>query len=427
MPFRSTEGRAEREISTMAGVTVDDIRAAAAAIAGFIPVTPSIPSTFLSEFLGCHLTLKLENMHHTGSFKERGALNKLRGLSQDAKQRGVVAASAGNHAQGVAHHAKRLGIPSTIVMPQTTPFTKVSRTEGFGGRVVLFGESLSECQVHAESLAAEHGLTMVHPYDDAAIIAGQGTAGLELLAAAPDLDDIVVPIGGGGIISGIAIAAKAIKPEIRITGVEATMYPSMSEALRSVTHDYGGPTLAEGIAVKNPGVLTREIIGRLVDDIILVDEEMLESAVHLLLVSQRLLAEGAGAAGIAAIMQQRQRFAGRNVGVVITGGNIDSRIVSSILMRGLLHDGRLVHLVVRLDDRPGVLGQVTAVVGECGGNILEVEHHRLVLDVPVKRTDIDILIETRDRGHGVQIKDQLAAAGFDVELGSDVGLQSARA
>jgi threonine dehydratase len=405
----------------MARVSVIDIEEAAAALAGLLPVTPAIPSTVLSETLGCRLTLKLENLHHTGSFKERGALNKLRSLSHEARRRGVVAASAGNHAQGVAHHATRLGIPSTIVMPRTTPFTKISRTEAFGGRVVLFGESLSDSQAHAERLAAEQGVTIIHPYDDAAIIAGQGTAGLELLAAVPDLDDIVVPIGGGGIISGIAIAAKALKPDIRITGVEAALYPSMSDALQGRTRDYGGPTLAEGIAVKKPGVLTREVIAELVDDIILAEESVLEEATHMLLVSQRLLAEGAGAAGIAAIMLAPGRFAGRRVGVVITGGNIDARLVSSILMRGLVHDGRLVHLVVCIDDTPGLLGQVAAIVGQCGGNILEVEHRRLVLDVPVKRADIDLLVETRDPGHGGVIRDRLAAAGFVVAIGAGFG------
>jgi threonine dehydratase len=404
----------------MASVTVEQIRAAGVAIAGFIPVTPAIPSTFLSEQLGCRLTLKLENMHHTGSFKERGALNKLRSLSDEAKRFGVIAASAGNHAQGVAHHATRLGIPSTIVMPSQTPFTKILRTEGFGGRVVLYGENLSEAQAHAETLCEEHGLTMVHPYDDEAIIAGQGTVGLELLAAVPDLEDIVVPIGGGGIISGIAIAAKALNPEVRITGVEAELYCSMSDALKGAEREYEGPTVAEGIAVKKPGVLTRQLISALVDEIILVDEAGLEAAVHMLLVYQRLLAEGAGAAGIAAILRRPERFEGRRVAVVVTGGNIDARIVSSILMRGLLHDGRLVHLVVRLDDRPGVLSRVTAIIGQNGGNIIEVEHHRLVLDVPVKRTDIDILIETRDRRHGELIRDQLAAAGFAVGFASGV-------
>jgi threonine dehydratase len=406
----------------MARVSVDDIKTAAAALARFLPVTPSVPSTFLSEKLGCRLTLKLENLHHTGSFKERGALNKLLSLSDGAKALGVVAASAGNHAQGVAHHATRLGIPSTIVMPRTTPFTKVSRTEAFGGKVVLIGDNLSDCQAHADSLVEKQRLTMVHPYDDAAIIAGQGTAGLELLAAVPDLDDVVVPIGGGGIISGIAIAAKAIKPDIRITGVEAAMYPSMSDAIKGIKRDYGGPTLAEGIAVKQPGALTREIIADLVDDIILADEPILEEAVHMLLVSQRLVAEGAGAAGLAAIILAPQRFAGRRVGVIITGGNIDARLISSTLMRGLVHDGQLIHLNVRIDDRPGLLSQVTAIVGQCGGNILEVEHNRLVLDVPVKRTDIDLLIETRNREHGGIIRDQLAEAGFVVSMGGGLDL-----
>ncbi len=404
----------------MARITIDDIRTAANAIAGSIPVTPAISSSILSEQFGCQLTLKLENLHHTGSFKERGALNKLSGLSDDVRRKGVVAASAGNHAQGVAHHATLLGIPSTIVMPRQTPFTKVSRTEGFGGRVVLIGDNLSESQLHADGLVAEQGLTMVHPFDDAAIIAGQGTVGLELLAAAPDLDDIVVPIGGGGIISGIAVAAKAINPDIRITGVEAALYPSMSDALKGNTRDYGGPTLAEGIAVKKPGALTREIIGELVDDVLLVDEPILEEAVHLMLTSQRLLVEGAGAAGIAAIMQAPERFAGRRVGVVITGGNIDARLVSSILMRGLVHDGRLVHLVVRIDDTPGALSHVTGLIGQCGGNILEVDHNRMLLDVPVKRANVDVVVETRNSGHVDVIKAELAAAGFAVRQGGGI-------
>lgn len=403
-------------------VTIDDIRAAAEALAGQIPVTPTTPSTLLSARLGCRLILKLENLHHTGSFKERGALNKLRSLDADARRRGVVAASAGNHAQGVAHHATRLGIRSTIVMPRQTPFTKVSRTEGFGGRVVLCGDTLNHAQAHAESLATEQGLTMVHPFDDAAIIAGQGTVALELLAAAPDLDDIVVPIGGGGIIAGMAVAAKALKPEIRITGVEAALYPSMRDALDGSVGRYGGATIAEGIAVKQPGAITRALIAELVDEILLIDEPYLETAVHLLLTSQQLLAEGAGAAGIAAIMAAPERFAGRQVGVVITGGNIDARLVSSILMRGLVHDGRMVHLVVRIDDTPGALSQVTAIVGECGGNILEVDHHRLLLDVPVKRTDVDIVVETRSRDHVAVIKDRLAAAGFAVRPGGGIDL-----
>lgn len=403
------------------GVTIEGIRDAAAAIAAEVPVTPTVTATRLSARLGCRISLKLENLHHTGSFKERGALNKLRTLDDDQRRRGVVAMSAGNHAQAVAYHAARFGIPATIVMPRHTPFTKVARTEGFGASVVLTGDSLSEARAHAEHLAETAGLTLVHPYDDPAIIAGQGTIALEMLQAVPDLEDLVVPIGGGGLISGIAVAAKALKPDLRILGVEAALYPSMSDTLAGVTRTYHGATVAEGIAVKEPGLITRRIVGRLVDDIILADEPALERAVHLLLTDQKLLAEGAGAAALAAVMVDPARFSGRRVGLVICGGNIDSRMLSSILMRGLVRDGQLVRIRIAIEDAPGALAKVSRIIGETGGNIVEVIHQRLFFDVPVKRADLDVVLETRDRGHVSKIIEGLAAGGFPATIMSALG------
>jgi threonine dehydratase len=403
-------------------VTVADIRAAARAIEGEIVRTPTVDAPGLGERLGCRLSLKLENLHYTGSFKERGALNRLKALTPDERRRGVIAMSAGNHAQGVAHHARRLGIPATIVMPRLTPFTKVARTEAFGATVELQGESLDDAKPAVERLIAEHGLTLIHPYDDPRIVAGQGTIAFELLRAAPDLDDIVVPIGGGGVISGIAVAARAINPKIRITGVEAALYPSMSDALAGRTgQTYRGATLAEGIAVKSPGRLTRAIVGRLVDDILLVDEGTIECAVHALLTVQRIQAEGAGAAGIAGIMAAPERFAGRRVGVVVCGGNIDARVLASILMRGLARAGQLVRLRVEIEDAPGVLARIAGVVGNAGGNIVEVYHQRMSFDLPVKRADIDVVVETRDRPHVERIVRDLDLAGFDCEVLTDLG------
>ena len=338
-------------------VTIADIRRAAAAIAGAVERTPTIAAPGLSELAGCEIHLKLETLHRTGSFKERGALNKLLTLGPAQRQAGVVAMSAGNHAQGVAYHARRLGIPATVVMPEGTPFIKIERTEGLGADVVLKGDSLVAAREAAETLAREDGLTFVHPYDDPAVIAGQGTIALELLADRPDLDTIVAPIGGGGLISGIAVAAKALNPRIDIVGVQATLYPAMHRLMRG---EDPGPaadaaTLAEGIAVKEPGQLTRRIVEALVSDILLVDEAMLEDAVEILLDRQKLVAEGAGAAGLAAILAAPARFAGRRVGIVVSGGNIDVRLLASILMRGLVREGRLVRLRAELARRAGRL------------------------------------------------------------------------
>jgi threonine dehydratase len=399
-------------------VTAAAVRDAAAAIAATIARTPLIAAPALSELADTEIYLKLETQHRTGSFKERGALTKL--LTLDAAQRrvGVVAMSAGNHAQGVAYHARRLGIPATIVMPEGTPFIKIDRTEAFGATVVLKGDSLVAAREAADALARERALVNVHPYDDRDVIAGQGTIGLELLAEQPDLDTIVVPIGGGGLISGIAVAAKAIKPDTEIIGVQSTLYPSMYRLLRGDDPDppAAATTLAEGIAVKEPGRLTRQIVKALVCEIRLVDEVMLEAAVETLLERQKLVAEGAGAAGLAAVLAAPERFRGRRVGIVVTGGNMDSRLLASILMRGLVREGRLVRLRCELPDVPGALSRLSGVVGKHSGNIVEVHHQRLFHDTSVKRAELDVVVETQNRRHVEMLIGALVAAGFPTQL-----------
>ncbi len=406
-------------------VTPDDIRTAAEQISGEVVRTPLVPARRLGEALGCELYLKLENLQYTGSFKDRGALVKLKSLTDAQAKRGVIAMSAGNHAQGVAYHAQRLNIPSTIVMPEFAPATKVERTKSFGARVVLTGETLDASAIAAREIAAKENLTFVHPYDDPLIVAGQGTIGFEMLEDMPDLDTIVVPIGGGGIISGIAIAAKSVKPDIRIIGVEAELFPSMYQALRGLPPASGGQTLADGIAVKNPGELTREIIDRLVENIVLVDEAAIETAVHRLVEQHKIVAEGAGAAGVAGLMKDPEAFAGRKVGVVICGGNIDVRMLSWVLTRGLVRDGRMARLRIGIVDRPGVLSLVTQLIGTTGGNIIEVYHQRLFYDVPAKHADVDAMIETRDAAHVAEIVEVLSANGFPTRVlssRSDEGL-----
>ena len=397
-------------------VTIEDIRAAAGTIAGAVIRTPLVPAPRLGQTLGCELYLKLENFQFTSSFKDRGALNKLKSLTPEQAKRGVIAMSAGNHAQGVAYHAQRLGIPATIVMPEFAPFSKVERTRGFGARVVLTGDTLDASAVAAREIARQEELTFVHPYDDPMIVAGQGTIGLELLEDQPDLEMIVVPIGGGGIMSGIATAAKAIKPEITMIGVEAALFPSMYQAINELPPTAGGTTLADGIAVKNPGGITRPIIERLVEDIILADEPAIESAVHLLVEQQKVVAEGAGAAGIAGILTHPERFAGRKVAAVICGGNIDVRLLSWVLTRGLVRDGRLVRLRIAIVDQPGVLARVARLIGEMGGNIIEVYHQRLFHDVPAKQADVDVVIETRNREHVNEIIANLQKGGFPTRV-----------
>jgi len=406
-------------------VTIDDVRAAAAALAGQVVRTPAVPAPGLSALSGAEIVLKLENQQATGSFKDRGAFYRLSSLTPEERERGVIACSAGNHAQGVAYHAKRLGIKATIIMPVGTPFTKVVRTESHGADVRILGQGLDGAEVEANAIIEKEGQIFVHPYDDPKIIAGQGTVGLELLEDHPDLEVLIVPIGGGGLISGIATAAKAIKPSTRIVGVQSALYPHMAMAIRGETAvklPKPGQSLAEGIAVKRPGMLTRRIVKTLVDDLMLVDEIAIESAVHKLIEAQKIVAEGAGAAGVAALMADPMRFAGRKVGVVICGGNIDTRLLATVLMRGMVRDGRMIRLRVEIDDQPGVLGRVSRLIGEAGGNIVEVHHQRFYYDVPVKLTELDIMVETKSKEHVGQILARLEENGYSTRLLTDTNV-----
>ncbi len=397
-------------------VTVADIEAAAKRIAPFVVHTPSVAARALSDVTGAELVLKLETQHPTGSFKERGALNRLLALDAAERKTGVIAMSAGNHAQGVAYHARRLGIPATVVMPDDTPFSKIERTEALGARVILRGATLAEARTAAGLVAAAEGLLFIHPYDDARVIAGQGTVALELLADCPELDTLIVPVGGGGLISGIAIAAKALRPEIRIIGVQAAACPAMLEALGRTVPASQGATLAEGIAVKEPGALSRAIVAALVDDIVLVSETALEHAVALLVDVQKLVVEGAGAAPLAGVLEHSALFKGRRCGLIISGGNIDARVLSSILQRELVRAGRLVRLRVEISDVPGALAKITGIIGDHGGNIVEIYHQRLFSDVPVKLAEVDAMIETRNAAHVGAIVAALTTAGFQTRL-----------
>jgi len=396
-------------------VTLADIRAAERVIATNVLRTPTLASPRLSALTGARICVKYENLQATGSFKERGAINKLVSLTDAEKRRGVVAMSAGNHAQAVAYHANRLGIASTIVMPEPTPFVKIAATEAYGARVVLHGETVADAERHAREFVANEGLILVHPYDDAMVIAGQGTIAIEMLEDDPALDMLVVPIGGGGLISGIATAAKAIKPSIEVLGVEATLFPSMWNAIKGETRPCEGSTIAEGIAVKNVGQLTEPIIRKLVADIILADEGHLERAVNAFLTLQKTMAEGAGAAGLAAVLASPERFRGKRVGLVVCGGNIDPRVAASIMVRELERDDRIVSYRISIQDRPGTLGTISTLLGRLGANILEVHHRRLFLDMPARGARLDVTVETRDRTHAEAIERALADKGYTVE------------
>ena len=384
-------------------VTLADIEAARRTIGAQVLRTPMLPAPKLSALTGAEVYVKYENLQVTNSFKERGALNKLTALGAEERARGVIAMSAGNHAQAVAYHAKRLRIPATIVMPVTTPFVKVVATEQHGATVVLDGESVADAQVRAEGIARERNLTWVHPYDDARVIAGQGTIALEMLEEVKDLDVLVIPIGGGGLIAGNAIAARGVRPGIEILGVECALYPSMWNKLRAQDRPCGGATLAEGIAVKNVGTLTEPVVRALVADIVLVEEDALERAVNAFLTLQKTMAEGAGAAGLAAMLSEPRRFAGRKVGLILCGGNIDPRILASIMVRELEREDRIVSFRLTISDRPGVLGMIATKLGALGANILGVDHRRLFLDVPAKGTRLDVTIEVRDGKHADDI------------------------
>ena len=393
-------------------ITIADIEAARRVIQDAVLRTPMLPAPRLSALTGADVYVKYENLQVTNSFKDRGALNKLASLGEAERRRGVIAMSAGNHAQAVAYHAARLKIPATIVMPVTTPFVKVAATKSHGAEVVLDGETVAEAQKRCEQILAERKLTLVHPYDDARIIAGQGTIVLEMLEETPDLDVLAIPIGGGGLIAGSAIAARALNPKIEIVGVEAALYPSVWNALHNDSRAIGGATLAEGIAVKNVGKLTLPIIRDLVADIVLVDEAHLERAVNAYLTLQKTMAEGAGAAGLAAMLAEPARFRGKKVGLVLCGGNIDPRILASIMVRELERETRVVSFRLTIPDRPGVLGTIATRLGELGANILEVHHRRLLLDVPAKGAKLDVTIETRDGAHAAEILAALAADGY---------------
>ena len=394
-------------------VTPADVSAAAASISGSVVVTECVESRTLGEICGCRIWLKFENLQFTSSFKERGALNRLMALSEDQRRRGVIAMSAGNHAQGVAYHAKRLGIPATIVMPIGTPMVKIENTRRHGADVIISGATLEEAGAFALRHGEALGMTLIHPYDDPLIIAGQGTIAAEMLDAVPSLDTIVVPIGGGGLISGVAVAARALKPDLHIIGVQAQFYPSMYNAVYGKELPARGDTLAEGIAVKSPGKITTEIIRRLVDDIVLVTEDQIERAVATLISIEKTVVEGAGAAGLGAVLASPERFSGCNVGLILTGGNIDTRLIASVLTRELAREGRLTRLAIDLVDRPGQLAAVARLLAESGVNIIEVSHQRTFSDLPAKATLLEVVIETRDRAHLNDVMARLGTAGFN--------------
>jgi len=395
--------------------TIEDIRAAAERIKGSVIRTPMLVSRTLSEILGAEVWLKFENLQFTAAYKERGALNKLLQLSPEERARGVIAASAGNHAQAVAYHAKRLGIPATIVMPETTPTVKVTQTAGHGATVVLYGKIVDDAFAKARELALENGYVFIHAFDDPQIIAGAGTVGLEMLEDAPDLDTIIVPIGGGGLMSGVSIAARSVKPDIELIGVEAELYPSMKCAIQDCQMPLGGDTLAEGIAVKQPGELTSRILGEYANDVVLVSERDLERAVSMLVGIEKTVVEGAGAAGLAAMLSEPERYEGKKVATLLCGGNIDTHLLANVLVRDLVRQGRIARLHVAAHDQPGALAAITAKVYEAGVNVIEVNHSRIFTQLPAKDTMIEVECEARDPESIDDVVKRLEAAGFRVE------------
>jgi threonine dehydratase len=398
--------------------TIDDIRAAAKRIEGAVVRTPMLMSRALSDIIGAEVWLKFENLQLTSAYKERGALNKLLQLTEEERARGVIAASAGNHSQAVAYHATRLGIPATIVMPESTPSMKVTKTEGYGAKVVLYGGVFDDAYAKARELALEEGYVFVHPFDDPQIIAGAGTVALEMLEDAPDLDAIVVPIGGGGLMSGVSIASRAIKPDIELIGVEAELYPSMKCAIEGCHLPLGGDTLAEGIAVKQPGELTSAILKQNVDEVVLVSEHDIEQAVAMLVVIEKTVVEGAGASGLAAMLSDRDRYKGKKVATLLCGGNIDTHLLANVLVRDLVRRGRIARLRVAAQDQPGALAKITAQFQEAGVNIIEIRHSRIFTALPAKDTVIEVECEARDAASIDHVESMLKKAGFAVERAS---------
>jgi len=398
-----------------APLTVDDIRAAAQRLRGQVLDTPCLPSRTLGELAGCEVFLKFENHQFTASFKERGALNKIAQLTPDDRARGVLAVSAGNHAQGVAYHAQRLGMPATIVMPRFAPAVKVERTRGFGASVVLEGDTFDDARAHGIRLAAQRGLTLVHPYDDLAVIAGQGTIALEMLAQQPALEAIVVAVGGGGLISGVATAARAVRPGIEIVGVQTERFPAVWSAFHGEQRESGQATIADGIGVKSPGALTLPLIRERVDDMLLVSEDDIEQAILMLLEIEKTVVEGAGAVGLAALMKHRARFAGRKVGLILCGGNIEPLVLAEIIQRGMVRSGRLARLRLDVRDVPGALANMATLLGRLGANIDEVQHQRAFTSLSVERAQIDVVVHTRGVAHIDEILTALRLEGYHAE------------
>lgn len=397
-------------------LTLQDIQDAATRVTPHILDTPFVESRTLSQLTGAQIFLKFENLQFTASFKERGACNKLAQLSEEQRQRGVIAMSAGNHAQGVAYHAQRLGLRAVIVMPRFTPGVKVERTRGFGAEVVLHGDTLDEARQHAQALAQAQQLTFVHPYDDEAIMAGQGTVALEMLRVVPDLDALVIAVGGGGLMAGVATVARALRPQIELVGVQTSRFPAMVNALRGTHHPQGSSTIAEGIAVGTPGQLTRAVLAERIDDLVLVDEGDIEQALVMLLEIEKTLVEGAGAASLAAILKQPERYRGRKVGLVLCGGNIDPLLLAAIIERGMVRSGRLARIRVSARDVPGMLARITSIVAELGANIEEVHHQRAFTSLAAQNVEIELVVQTRGPDHIDALLDHLHEAGLEAVL-----------